>query len=191
MYNYYIRYFLGDQRPQLKDIDNFVVIKCAPNWKQLGRSLDLDDTLLNIIEMDYPYDCERCCSKMLSEWLDVTPNASWKILNNAMEKIQNEPNKLPDAVEKLDTVVNKLSSTVKEFDVAANKLPDTVKKLNSAVDKLPETGDQLCETVKLSKPIGKVLQVMLLIATYTHCIYIHSLYITTCPMYSMCIYYSM
>ena len=151
-----------------------MVIKCAPNWKQLGRNLDLDDTLLNIIEKNNPHDCERCCSKMLSEWLDLTPNASWKMLNNAMEKIQNEPNKLPDAVEKLDTVVNKLSFTVKEFDVAASKLPDTVKKLNNAADKLPKTGDQLCETVKLSKPIGKVQTFTFnfdtYIRMYTHCI---------------------
>ena len=133
-----------------------MVIKCATNWKQLGRNLDLDDDILNIIEKDYPHDCESCCSKMLLEWLNLTPNTSWKTLNDAMDKIQNEPNKLPDTVEKLDSVVDKLSCTVKELGNAVEKLPNTVEKSSSAADKFPETVDQLCETVKLSKPIGKV-----------------------------------
>ena len=132
------------------------MIKCATNWKQLGRNLDLDDHLLNIIETNYPNDCESCCSKVLTEWLDLTPDASWKILNYAVDKIQNEPKKLPKVVEKLDTSADKLFCTVKKLDIAADKLPDVVKKLSSAADKLPETVDQLCETVKLSKPVGKL-----------------------------------
>ena len=67
-----------------------MVTKCATNWQQLGKNLEINDDLLNIIEKDYPHDCERCCSKMLSEWLDLTPDASWKILYDAMDKLKVE-----------------------------------------------------------------------------------------------------
>ena len=69
-----------------------MVIEWATNWKCLGRSLKIDENLLNIIEKDNPRDCENCCSKMLKTWLDLTPNASWEILNNAVDRIQNKPN---------------------------------------------------------------------------------------------------
>jgi len=78
-----------------------VVVKYAANWKELGKNLNIDEDLLNIIEKDYPHDCENCCSKMLSDWLDLTPEASWQILLDAVDKLQ----------DKLNTVVDKLHIT--------------------------------------------------------------------------------
>ena len=95
-YRIYV-YILGNERPQLKDIDNYVVIKYAANWKQLGRNLKINEDLLNIIEKDYPY-CEDCCSKMLNDWLDSKPDASWGILLTAIDKAQST---LPDTGENL------------------------------------------------------------------------------------------
>ena len=146
--------FVGNKRPELKDIEDHVVIKCAPIWKRLGQNLDIDDDLLNIIEKDSPQDCVNCCSKMLHEWLDTNPNASWGILLDAVNKAQNASNmmsktldtaadKLPDTVEKLDTAVEKLPSTVEKLDTAADKLPDTVDRLDTAADKLPDTVEKL------------------------------------------------
>ena len=84
--------FLENERPKLKDINNTVVIKFATNWKQLGRNLKIVDNLLNIIEKNHPHDSETCCSDMLNQWLDLTPNASWKLLNRAIKKTQDELN---------------------------------------------------------------------------------------------------
>ena len=78
-----------------------MVVKYAANWKELGKNLNIDEDLLNIIEKDYPHDCENCCSKMLSDWLDLTPEASWQILLDAVDKLQ----------DKLNTVVDKLHIT--------------------------------------------------------------------------------
>ena len=129
--------FLGNSRPQLKDIENYVVIKCATNWKQLGKSLDIDDDWLNIFEKDNPHNCVNCCSRMLSEWLDSNPDASWAILLDAVNKTQNALNKEPEKL--------------------ADKLPDIVGKLDSAADKLPKAVDQLCETIdKLPEVVSKV-----------------------------------
>ena len=80
--------FLGNERPQLKDISNYVVIKCAANWKHLGRSLNIKEDLLSIYEKDDPNNCEDCCIRMLSEWLDLTPHASWEMLLNAANDSQ-------------------------------------------------------------------------------------------------------
>ena len=88
------------------------MIKNATNWKQLGLNLKIDDNLLNIIERDDPHDCERCYSKMLSEWLKLTPNASWKMLCNAIENI---PNEVPSTSEKTSIVMDKLIDTVEEL----------------------------------------------------------------------------
>ena len=42
---------------------------------------------MNIIEHDHPNDCETCCSKMLTEWLDNTTDASWENLTTAVDKL--------------------------------------------------------------------------------------------------------
>jgi len=155
------------------------VIKYATIWKQLGKNLKINENLLNIIEKDNPFSCENCCSKMLSEWLDLIPEASWGMLLDAVKKLQDKlsttaghavdklpdtvenlciaANKLPDTVEKLDTTVDKLPDAVEKLETMADKLPDTVEKLDSAVDKLPKAVDQLWEVVdNLPKTVGKM-----------------------------------
>jgi len=147
----FIHVFLGNEKPQFKDLENYVVIKYATIWKQLGINLNINEDLLNLIEKDNPSSCENCCSKMLSNWLDLTPEASWGMLLDAVDKLQEKPyttanhtaNKLPDTVEKLDTAADKLPDTVEKLDTAADKLPDTVEKLDTAADKLFDTVEQL------------------------------------------------
>ena len=148
-----------------------MVIKHAMNWKQLGRNLEIDSSLLNIIEKNNPNDCESCCTKMLSEWLDVTPAASWQMLFNAMDKTKNELSEephvaeklntlvdnLPDTLEKVNTIADNLPDVVDKLGTVADALPDTVEKLDSVVNKLPKAMDQICEAAnKLSKSADKV-----------------------------------
>ena len=134
---------LGNERPQLKDIYNYVVIESAPNWKELGRNLSIDENLLNIIEKDNPNDCENCCSKMLSNWLDQTPHASWGILLDAARKTQDNVNKLPSGAEILDPVADRLSGITEKLDTAADKISDTNKKLDAEADRLSGTNEKL------------------------------------------------
>ena len=156
--------FLGNNRPELKDINSYVVTKCATKWKHVGENLNIDEDLLNIIEEDNPNNCENCCSEVLSLWLDLNPNASWNILLDAVDKTRNTVKKVPDTAEKLDSAANKLPDTIEKLDSAANKLPDTVEKLDTAADKLPEVVErlgsatsQLCKSIdKLPKVTGKM-----------------------------------
>ena len=163
-------YILGNERPQLKDIENSVVIKCAPNWKQLGRNLNISEDLLNIIEKNYPR-CEDCCSQMLNDWLDSETDASWGILLTAVDKAQSTLNTLPDTgknldivaeklldtVEKLDTVAENVPHTVAKLDIAAEKFTDTVKKVDTAAEKLSHTVEKLDTAAeKLTNTVKKV-----------------------------------
>ena len=93
-----------------------MVIEYATFWKQIGMNLEMDNNLLNTIGKCYPYDCLRCCNKMLSVWLDVTPNASWKMLYNAIKNIQID---LPCADKRSKTVMDKLLDTVETLWIAA------------------------------------------------------------------------
>lgn len=81
-----------------------MVIKCAPNWKRLGKNLKINGDLLNITEKNYD-KCEDCCSEMLSDWLESTPNSSWEILLNAVQETLKQ---VPDTVEGPECVVYKL-----------------------------------------------------------------------------------
>ena len=57
-------------------------------WKDLGVEL-LDagsDDALNIISNSN--DVIKCCSAMFQLWLDRQPNASWRQLIEALEKLQ-------------------------------------------------------------------------------------------------------
>ena len=113
-------------------------MKYAIHWKKLGRNLEIDHNLLNIIEKNNPLDCERCCSKMLSEWLDLTPNASWEMLSDAMDKIKDEVSEGPDVAEKFSTAVDDLSNAVEKLRTAADALPDTIDKLGTTADIHPD-----------------------------------------------------
>ena len=63
--------------------------KWAPLWKQLGRELDVDQHVLNIIQHDCGNNCVDCCSRMLEAWLEQNThdNATWEVLINAVDKL--------------------------------------------------------------------------------------------------------
>ena len=79
----------GKGRPKLKDIDNHVVVRWAPQWRQLGRQLNIEEHQMNTIECDHPNNCVECCSKMLSDWLEqnTSEHTTWEILICAIDKL--------------------------------------------------------------------------------------------------------
>ena len=80
---------LGNERPTMKDIENHVVTEWAPQWKQLGMLLNIDQSLINIIQHDHGNDCVQCCSSMLVAWLEQNTydNATWEILIKAIDNL--------------------------------------------------------------------------------------------------------
>ena len=61
----------------------------APLWEQLGRQLNLDQHLLNIIRHDYKSNCVECCSRMLEAWLEQNTHdkTTWEVLINAIDQL--------------------------------------------------------------------------------------------------------
>ena len=73
----------------MKDIENHVVTKCAPLWKQLGRELNVDQSSINIIQNDCGNDCVECCSRMLEAWLEQNTHdtTTWETLIKAIDNL--------------------------------------------------------------------------------------------------------
>ena len=87
---------IGNEKPKLKDLYDYVAVNYATNWKKLGRNLNIGENILQMIEKDYPQNCEECCSQMLKDWLELTPDAIWGILLEAVDKVQNMPGIIPE-----------------------------------------------------------------------------------------------
>ncbi|XP_065883167.1 NACHT, LRR and PYD domains-containing protein 14-like, partial [Dysidea avara] len=92
------------ERATMKDIENHVVVRWAPQWRQLGRQLRIEEHQMNIIEHDHPNNCEECCSKMLSDWLEQNTynDTTWEVLIRAIDKL---PEDIPSFVEDIQSVV--------------------------------------------------------------------------------------
>ena len=93
---YMVHIYLGNEKPQLKDLYDYVAVHYATNWKRLGRNLNIGENLLQMIEKDYPHNCEECCSQMLNNWLELTPDATWGILVEAVDKVQSMQGIIPE-----------------------------------------------------------------------------------------------
>ena len=71
---------LKGEKPSLKDLTNAVVPEMSSEWHALGLQLNITKARLDAIQTDYPRDCRRCCTEMLSEWLSQDAGASWPTL---------------------------------------------------------------------------------------------------------------
>ena len=78
---------LGRQKPEIKDIQNNIVPKCAHKWRELGTKLNVDQHQLDIVEKDHPNDSKGCCARMFSIWLDSNPAACWEDIDTAVNEV--------------------------------------------------------------------------------------------------------
>ena len=80
---------IGKEKPTMRDTENHVVTKWAPQWKQLGRQLNVDQSLINIIQHDHGNDCVECCSRMLEAWLEQNTHdtTTWETLIKAIDNL--------------------------------------------------------------------------------------------------------
>ena len=72
----------------MKDINDYVVTRYAPQWKQLGRQLNINDSI-KVIQHDCGNDCMECCTRMLEAWLEqnVYDDATWETLIYAIDNL--------------------------------------------------------------------------------------------------------
>ena len=89
---------IAGDRPKTSDLYTVGIIKelsaaCATKstiWMELGLTLSLDQTDLNIIEANNRHDVQRCCLTMFNHWLDKHSNANWETLRKALVDVELE-----------------------------------------------------------------------------------------------------
>ena len=75
----------------MKDLNRYVVKKYATDWKDVGLELEIEINDLKIIEKDHPQDCVACFQETLNKWLKLTPNATWRSLEVALDNVKKYP----------------------------------------------------------------------------------------------------
>ena len=78
----------GDDRPDMKDLNRYVVQQQAAQWEELGLELGLERHHINNITKDHPSEAVIGCGKMLQKWLDIDSSASWRKLHDAVRRIR-------------------------------------------------------------------------------------------------------
>ena len=81
---------VGD-RPTIRQLVEVMRIEdfnIATHWYDLGYELLDNAAIVDVIEVNYPYDVTACCRMMFQKWLERSPNASWSQLITALRNIE-------------------------------------------------------------------------------------------------------
>ena len=82
--------FLGDRKLQMLELSKNVVPKYAAVWRDLGMQLKIPSERLDAIAVNHgnhPHFAQQCCTAVLRKWLDITPNATWNMLRQAIDSL--------------------------------------------------------------------------------------------------------
>ena len=77
-------------RPELSELHRHIVPKYAARWRDLGVQLTIPQHHLNTIAVNntnHPSYNEQCCKAMLQKWMEITPNATWSVLQMAIDSL--------------------------------------------------------------------------------------------------------
>ena len=75
--------------PTMIDLENKVIPKICPLWREVGRQLHLETYVLNEIDADCRvHGVRRCCTRMFEEWLKQDTEASWSKVLSACKKVK-------------------------------------------------------------------------------------------------------
>ena len=89
--DYTLLHYTGDDRPNMRDLNRYIVEQQAAQWERLGLELGLKDYHIANISKDNEHNPNRsvtCCSKMLQIWLVIDSSATWSKLDDAVKKIK-------------------------------------------------------------------------------------------------------
>ena len=70
-------------RPTLDELSKYITPRYAVQWKDVGRLLNIEPMLLEIISDENRSNARKCCDVLWSKWLDADPDATWKQLFTA------------------------------------------------------------------------------------------------------------
>ena len=79
--------YLGNGKPEVKELHTQIVPKCAAKWRDFGVQLKIPEHHLNTIAVDninHPSYSEQCCKAVLRKWMEITPNPTWRMLQMAV-----------------------------------------------------------------------------------------------------------
>ena len=91
----------GDDRPDMRDLNRYIVEQQAAQWERLGLELGLKDYHIANISKDNEHNPNRsvtCCREMLHKWHDIDTSATWGKLDDAINNI-----KLPSTTSTVST----------------------------------------------------------------------------------------
>ena len=74
------------KRPELRDVYKYVIPEYAHRWGDLGVLLYFKQAELEIIFRDF-HNSKECCKRLLSAWLEKSPNATWDQLFSAIDDL--------------------------------------------------------------------------------------------------------
>ena len=80
-------FIIEDGFPLMRDLNRYIVHKYASDWEDIALELGLDEQVVAIIKKDNR-ECVDCIRNTLQKWLDLTPNATWKMLEVAVTNVK-------------------------------------------------------------------------------------------------------
>ena len=72
----------------MKYLHRYVIEKYAPDWKAIGSELNLKDSTLDVIAVDYPLKSTACFEETLKKWLNLNTGATWEMLEVAITNVR-------------------------------------------------------------------------------------------------------
>ena len=79
---------LGESTPTMRDLNRYVVTAHATEWKDIGIELELKLCTLGIISKNNQNECVACFQHTLDQWLQLTPHATWSMLEVAITNVR-------------------------------------------------------------------------------------------------------
>ena len=82
--------FSGSGKPEVSELHRHIVPKYAARWRDLGVQLKIPDHDLDTIaanNANHNSYCQDCCKAMLKKWMELTPNATWSLLQMAIDRL--------------------------------------------------------------------------------------------------------
>ena len=90
--------YTGDDKPDMRDLNRYIVEQQAGQWERLGLELGLKDYHIANISKDNPNRSVTCCREMIQKWLEIDTSATWGKLDDAINNI-----KLPSTTSTVST----------------------------------------------------------------------------------------
>ena len=86
----YLFDLIDNEKPEISELHGSIVPKYAARWKDLGIQLKIPEHHLDTIAADNKNSqsySKECCKAMLKKWMEITPDATWNMLQKAIDDL--------------------------------------------------------------------------------------------------------